>query len=86
MQNRQNTIIMRSQEHGLMQYFESLSTRTFKQPATQMRSNTVNINKLVASAGGLEELLIAIIIYSTGITFGIIIFIVEYYTKNTNSR
>lgn len=78
--NRLNTIALRWQEHGLSKYFKSLSERTFKQKrTTEMRSSS--LDPLVATAGGLEEILIACVIYLVGIVFGIFTFIFEIFRK-----
>lgn len=79
-ENRMKTILMRSQEYGLMKYFESLSQRTFKQITTEMRSHTLNSVTMVATAGGLQEILIACAIYLIGTFCGIVTFIVEYFS------
>lgn len=82
MLNRLDTIVWRSQEHGLMKYFESVSKRTFKQKAnTEMRSSSLDSNSQMAAAGGLQEILIACGIYLVGVFFGIVIFIVEHLWK-----
>lgn len=86
MQNRLNSIIMRSQENGILKYFEGVSARTCKQPIIEVQSHAASKNIMVATAGGLQEMLIAIIIYFVGISCGVAIFIVECYTKNRISR
>lgn len=82
---RLNTIVMRLQEHGLVQYFESVAKRTFKQMNTEIRSNEADSNSMVAKAGGIQEILIACGIYFVGISAGIVIFSLENFSKR-NSR
>lgn len=74
---RLNTFIMRLLEHGLVQHFESVSKRTFKQAATELRAQEADSNLMVAKAGGLHQILIACCIYLIGISLGIVVFIVE---------
>lgn len=76
-ENRMKTILMRSQEHGLMINFERISQRTFKL-ATR---DVLNSNTLVAAAGGLQEILIACAIYFIGMFCALVIYIVEYFSK-----
>lgn len=78
-QTRVNTISKRSQEHGLVKYFESVSKRTIKAAPTEFRN--LNSNSLMISAGSLDEFLIAFIIYIVGILIGVVVFILECYIK-----
>lgn len=84
--NRINTIILHSQEHGLMKYFENMSKRTFKQKTSKMRSNMQNRDLMVAEVGGIEEILIAGVIYLIGILFSAIICFVEYISYPNHSK
>lgn len=87
MLNRIDVIALRSQEHGLTKYFKSLSKRTFKQDATsEIVSKSLDPNSLVAKPGGLQEILIACVIYLLGVSLGIIIFIVEYFLKKNSAE
>lgn len=83
--NQVNLILMRSQEHGQMKYFKSLSQRTIKQATTEMLSNSLNSVTLVAAAGGLQEILIACAVYLIGMSSGLVVFILECFSKR-NSR
>lgn len=82
MLSRLDTIVFRSQEHGLMIYFKKLSKRTFKQEATtEKRSISQDPNSLVAASGRLQEILIACVIYMLGVSFGTVIFVLELLRK-----
>lgn len=84
MLNRMNTIVMRSIEHGFVKYFESVSALTVKQTATEIQSNDLDSNIIVATVGGMQEILVACGIYLFGITLGIFIFIAEYFSKRNS--
>lgn len=79
LQNRLNTIVMRSHEHGFVNYFDSISKRTFKQTTTRAELNTV-----VSDTGGLQEILVSCGIYFVGMLCAIFIFILEYFTKRNS--
>lgn len=72
---------MRSHEHGLIKYFENISERTFKQLTAEMRSNILNSDTMVAVAGCLQEIIIACFIYLIGMSFALVIFFLEYFSK-----
>lgn len=82
MQNRLNTIVMRSYEHGLVKYFENQSQRTIRQANIEMRANTPKPFVATTTAtGGLQEILIVCCIYLFGIFFSLVIFFIEYFCQ-----
>lgn len=81
-QSRINAIATRTQEHGLAKYFENACKRTYKKASTVRRS--VDNKSFVASAGSLDEIL-ACVIYLVGISCGLIVFILENFSKRNSA-